>query len=119
MEPSLPVFDQECTYDETNALLICNIKPILFNCRDLATACSAPSKRLQEGVLWRSAAACRGFPEVTKEEAHKIVKWWVKEARIRTLVDLRSRGERRFASPSTKLVNFRGGEGGTPTQEVS
>jgi hypothetical protein len=38
MEEPMPVFEQECSYDEENALLICNIKPILFNCRDLATA---------------------------------------------------------------------------------
>lgn len=41
MEEPMPVFEQECSYDEENALLICNIKPILFNCRDLATASTA------------------------------------------------------------------------------
>lgn len=100
-EEPMPVFEQECSYDEENALLICNIKPILFNCRDLATA--STSKRLQAGLVWRSAATCRGFPDVTKDDVHKILTWWIKGARIRTIVDLRSRGEKR-ADPFDMLV---------------
>lgn len=29
--------------------------------------------RLQAGLLWRSAAACRGFPEVSKHDLAKIL----------------------------------------------
>lgn len=35
---AMPVFEQECSFDPENALLICNIKPVLFNFRDLASA---------------------------------------------------------------------------------
>jgi len=30
-------------------------------------------KRLQAGLVWRSAATCRGFPDVTKDDVHKIL----------------------------------------------
>jgi hypothetical protein len=41
---------------------------------------SSSSKRLQAGLVWRSAATCRGFPDVTKDDVSKILSYVLRPA---------------------------------------